>query len=95
MNKSKGKSFDLWVVILSFAFLLLPSLAMACPLCKEALFDPGQAQQKFAAAKGYALSIGLLLAMPLGLILGIAALIVHAQRRASRERTSSSPSARP
>ncbi len=86
MEKLKGKTqnFEFWVVVLSVAFLLLPSLVMACPFCKEALFDPGQAQQKLTTAKGYALSIGLLLSMPLGLVGGVTALVVRAYRRRRR-----------
>ena len=100
MNKSKGKSqkakpqvksqnriigtSEFWVVVLSFAFLLLPSLAWTCALCKEALFDPSQIQQKIATAKGYALSIGLMLMMPLSLVGGVTTLVVRAYRRRRR-----------
>ena len=61
--------------------LLFPLAADACPGCKEALFDPGQLQQKLSTARGYALSIGLLLFVPLTLIGTIAALVVRATRR--------------
>jgi hypothetical protein len=65
-----------------FAFIvLLPHVVMACPGCKEALFDPGELQQKLSTAKGYAMSIGLLLAMPIGLIGGLTLLILRAHRR--------------
>ena len=69
-----------WVVGV-FALLLLPSLAGACPGCKEALFDPGQITQRVATAQGYALSIGLLLGMPALLLTGIASLIVRSRRK--------------
>ena len=55
--------------------------ADACPGCKEALFDPGQLAQKLSTARGYAISIGLLLAVPFTLVAGMTALIVRAARR--------------
>ena len=55
--------------------------ASACPACKEALFDPSQLHQKLSAAKGYALSIMLLLLVPSVLVGGITLLIVRASRR--------------
>ena len=67
-----------------FAVLFIPTVADACPGCKEALFDPGQLQQKLSTAKGYALSIGLMLTVPLLLIGGVATLIVRASRRGKR-----------
>ena len=94
MKKAKGKTtienLKFCLVVLTFAFLLLSFSTLssnhgwACPLCKEALFDPGQIQQKLSTAKGYALSIGLLLAMPLGLIGSVAFLIRRAQCRAHK-----------
>jgi hypothetical protein len=62
-------------------FLLFSSVIEACPLCKEALFDPGQLQQKLSTAKGYAMSIALLLSIPAALVGGVAALILRAHRR--------------
>lgn len=57
---------------------------MACPFCKETLFSPGEAQTVSRAAQGYALSIALLLGIPLGLIGGMAILFVRSSRRAHR-----------
>ena len=54
----------------------------ACPLCKEALVDPTQLKQTLSTAQGYALSIGLLLAVPFGLVAGLILLIFRAQTRA-------------
>ena len=71
--------FALWLT------LSVPAMVMACPLCKEALFDPGQLHQRLATARGYALSIGLMLLVPLGLIAGLAVWIVRATRRKSVE----------
>ena len=71
-------------LLLAFTVLLLvglPTAVMACPGCKEALFDPGQLQQKLSTAKGYALSIGLLLAVPFGLVAGLTTLIIRAHHR--------------
>ena len=59
----------------------MPVAGWACPGCKEALFDPGQLQQKLATARGYALSIGLLLSVPFALVGGIAALIIRAAHK--------------
>lgn len=68
----------------AFSFLLtFPCMLNACPGCKESLFDPAQLPQRLATARGYALSIGLMLAMPLGLVVGVALLILRAQHRKS------------
>lgn len=56
----------------------------ACPGCKEALFDPGQLQQKLSMAKGYAWTIGLLLSVPFALIGGVTAMVVRAARQKAR-----------
>lgn len=66
---------------LFFALLMWGSAAWACPGCKESLFDPGGLPQRLGLAKGYALSIGLMLAVPAGLVGGVTALIIRAQRR--------------
>ena len=54
---------------------------MGYPGCKEALFDPGQRRQTLSTARGYALSIGLLLAVPFALVGGVAVLIIRASRK--------------
>jgi len=61
--------------------LMFSSVVDACPTCKEALFDPSQLQAKLATAKGYAMSIGLLLSVPALLVGGVVALVVRAHRR--------------
>ena len=68
------------IVVMGF-WLLWPAVIWACPACKEALFEPGQLKQTLATAKGYAMSIALLLSVPAALIGGTAALIVRAHRR--------------
>ncbi len=62
-------------------FLMFSHAGWACPGCKDALFDPGELPRRLAAARGYALSIGLLLVVPLGLVAGLTVLIVRASRR--------------
>ena len=74
-------------VILVWAALmvwLLPGAVSACPGCKEALFDPGQMQQQRVTAKGYALSIGLLLLVPFGLVGGGTLYLIRSHRRRQR-----------
>jgi hypothetical protein len=79
----KSQNFDFWVVVLTFAFLLLTftGVVWACPGCKEALFDPGQLKQRRSTARGYALSIGLMLAVPALLVVGLSAGIIRSARR--------------
>jgi len=72
-----------WLLIAA-CWLLIARDALACPLCKEALFDPSQLHQRISTAKGYALSIGLLLLVPTGLIAGVAMSIIRSARRAQR-----------
>ena len=63
------------------ALLLFPSLVSACPGCKEALFEPGKLSQNLATARGYALSIALLLGVPAALLGTITLLVVRARRK--------------
>jgi len=79
----------LLAVILLVALLIAPAVTSACPGCKEALFDPDQLAQKLATARGYALSIGLLLAVPFLIIAGFTAFIIGSARRAKRSERSS------
>ena len=69
------------VLLIGLVLLLVPAIAWSCPACKEALFDPGQLAQKLATAKGYALSIGLLLSVPFLLVAGVTMLVVRAAHR--------------
>lgn len=62
---------------------LAAQAANACPLCKEALFDPGQLGEKIATAKGYAISIWILLSVPFILIASVTALVVRHSRKAA------------
>jgi hypothetical protein len=70
-----------WSWLAAFAFCLWPPVAQACPTCKEALLDPGQAQRILQAATAYAVSIGLLLLVPALLITSVAAAVIRASRR--------------
>ena len=71
-----------WIAGVAIALVVgAVTVAWACPTCKEALFEPDQLAQKLSAAKGYGLSIALLLGMPVALLGGVAALIVRAQRQ--------------
>ena len=64
--------------------LLFSQAAEACPGCKEALFDPSQLPQKLSAAKGYALSIMLLLSVPVLLIGTVTLAVVRARGKGRR-----------
>ncbi|MBI3087327.1 MAG: DUF420 domain-containing protein [Candidatus Omnitrophica bacterium] len=55
----------------------MPS-AEACPMCSEALFAPGEGAARAGLVKGYAVSVAVLLGIPLLLIGGIAAMVVRA-----------------
>lgn len=70
-----------WLCLAAAGLLIAPVLASACPGCKEALFDPDQLSQKLASAKGYALSIGMLLTVPFLIIAGFTAFIIASARR--------------
>jgi len=72
-----------WSTGLLFCLLVGTVAAWACPSCKEALFDPAQAEQVARAAKGYAWSIGLLVGTPM-LLVGTLATVITRQIRRSR-----------
>ena len=97
-QKAKGKSpiqkskfstgstllnFALYFCLLTFDFCL--STALACPGCSESLFEPGKVAQNLSTARGYALSIALLLGVPVALLGAIAGLVVRARRKAMRD----------
>ena len=71
-----------FIFLLLATYYLLPTVLWACPLCKEALLDPGQAAAQSGVARGYALSIAALLGVPVVLMGLIAWRIVQASRRA-------------
>ena|SRR3989338_1212314 len=59
----------------------LPAVASACPGCKDALFEPDQLTLRLSSAKGYALSIGLLLGVPAALAVTVTTLLVRSRRQ--------------
>lgn len=63
---------------------LVTALAWACPLCKEALFDPTGAAAQSGVVRGYALSIAAMLGIPTLLIGGFTVVLVRAARRVKR-----------
>ena len=65
-------------------FLWFSSMSEACPGCKDALTDPAGLPQRLSMARGYALSIGLLLGMPAALVAGLTVLVIRAARRSRR-----------
>jgi len=66
---------------MSAALCLLTSSAWACPLCKEALFSPGEAAAQSRVVQGYAISIAVLLGIPILLVGGLALWLVRSARR--------------
>lgn len=71
----------LTLLLLTACGFLLSGVSWACPMCKEALGDPAQAQAVTRVARGYAVSIAALIGMPFILVSGVAMLIVRANRR--------------
>ena len=70
--------FALWIA--GGACFALPASVLACPGCKEAAFEtPESARQKNATARAFAISIGLLLAVPFTLVGGIAFLVIRSR----------------
>ena len=65
------------------AWVLFAPTALACPGCKEAAFDTAeQAQQRMASAKGYGLTIALLLLVPASAVSCVAWKVVGSARKA-------------
>ena len=74
------RAFYLWVV----AVWMIQAAAWACPLCKDALVEPGQRAAQSRAARGYALSIAAMLGTPAVLIGGVTTLVARSSRRKPR-----------
>ena len=77
------------LLLVSGLWSLISECAWACPLCKEALFAPGEGQAFSQAAHAFNLSIVTLAAVPFLLVGGIAWLLVRSSRRLSRHRPAS------
>ena len=58
-------------------------MAGACPLCKDALIEPGRKATQSRAARAYAISIAALLGAPAVLLGGITTMVVRSSRRRS------------
>ena len=69
-----------WFALVVLCVILVQPVARACPDCKEALFDPSQLQQKRSTAQGYAISIGMFLTVPAGLVGGLVTLVLKSRR---------------
>ena len=85
------------LVVLLIA-VLLPALAAACPLCKDAKADTDYAGGSASLPKGFYYSILLMVAAPFAVVGGLAFRIYLARRRApsvARESTASSEATRP
>jgi heme/copper-type cytochrome/quinol oxidase subunit 2 len=70
-----------WLTASAIALLLLAPVALACPLCAEALFSPGESAAKSRLLWGYVVSVVTLLGIPVLLVGGIAIAITRAARR--------------
>ncbi len=80
-KKKTGDGARTFFCLLPSAFYLLPSVVWACPMCKEALFDPGQAAAQSGLVRGYAVSIAAMLSVPALIIGGIGLAIARSARR--------------
>lgn len=81
--KNRPTPFVFWLPLVSFIFCLLTSAAVtsACPGCKDALIEPKEAPRRFATARGYAASIGLMLAVPATLVGGTTVALMRASKK--------------
>ena len=66
------------------AVWLVQTAALACPLCSEALFAPGEAARQASVLQGYVVSIAALLWAPLVMLGLVAAVLVRSARRSKR-----------
>ena len=73
--------FVLTFLLVTVHWSLVTGISWACPLCKEALADPAQAQTVSRLAKGYAVSIAALIGVPFFLVGGVATMLVRSTRR--------------
>ena len=70
-----------YCLLLTAYFVLAETAVLACPLCKEALFSPGEAAAQSRVVQGYAISIAVLLGIPILLVGGLALWLVRSARR--------------
>ncbi|HEX9779923.1 MAG TPA: hypothetical protein VGB20_01765 [bacterium] len=81
VTRAPWRRMALAAALAGAALLAVAGAAEACPMCKDALIEPGAVAQRVGTAKGYALSIAVLLAVPYALIGGIGMLLVRSARR--------------
>ena len=74
----------LWILLVTGHWSLVTESLSACPLCKDALFSPGEGHALSQAARAFNLSIVTLAAVPCILVGGLAWLIVRSSRRMPR-----------
>jgi hypothetical protein len=70
------------LLVLVLVSVLLPALAGACPLCKDAKSDTDYAGGTASLPKGFYYSILLMVSAPFAVVGGLALRIVYARRRA-------------
>ncbi len=70
------------LLVLVLVSVLLPALAGACPLCKDAKSDTDYPGGAASLPKGFYYSILLMVSAPFAVVGGLALRIVHARRRA-------------
>ncbi|MBI2174301.1 MAG: hypothetical protein HYU33_03815 [Candidatus Omnitrophica bacterium] len=80
-TKHETRNAELFFLVCAVCCVLFAASALACPGCKEALIEPGELPQRLATAKGYALSIGLFLTVPVLLVSAVAIGVFRATRR--------------
>src|ERR1700758_2492886 len=84
------------VLVLVLVWVLLPAVAGACPLCKDAKSDTDYPGGGASLPKGFYYSILLMVSAPFAVVGGLALRIVLARRRASPPRPARSmPEATP
>ena len=74
----------LWILLVTGHWSLVTESLSACPLCKDALFSPGEGHALSQAARAFNLSIVTLAAVPFLLVGSLAWLIVRSSRRMPR-----------
>ena len=86
-SKIQNQKFLMCAVVSLSIFLALPLIAVGCPGCSEALFDPSQVAARIGTLRGYLISIMVLLGIPALMIAGVATAVVRASRRLRRRRS--------
>lgn len=71
------------LLVLVLVSVLLPALAGACPLCKDAKSDTDYPGGSASLPKGFYYSILLMVSAPFAVVGGLALRIVYARRRAN------------